>query len=119
MEVSGQLHDPPLYPLGKNPQYSLDRRLATVVSLQKFSTYFSFSLCKLHVSQYTKTIIFIVVLYGCETSSFTPKEEKRWRVFENRVLWRIFGTKRKWWKARENCIVRSFITCMLHQILLG
>jgi hypothetical protein len=25
---------------------------------------------------------------------------------------------RKWWEAVENCIMRSFITCMLHEILL-
>jgi hypothetical protein len=35
-----------------------------------------------------------VVLYGCETSSLTFGEEHRLRVFENKVLWRIFGPKR-------------------------
>jgi hypothetical protein len=35
-----------------------------------------------------------VVLYWCETSSFTLREEHRLRVFENRVLRRIFGPKR-------------------------
>jgi hypothetical protein len=35
-----------------------------------------------------------VVLNGCETSSFTLREEHRLRVFENRVLRRIFGPKR-------------------------
>jgi hypothetical protein len=35
-----------------------------------------------------------VVLYGCETCSLTLKEEHRLRVFENRVLRRIFGPKR-------------------------
>jgi hypothetical protein len=35
-----------------------------------------------------------VVLYGCETWSLTLKEEYRLRVFENRVLRRIFGPKR-------------------------
>ena len=35
-----------------------------------------------------------VVLYGCETLSLTLREERRLRVFENRVLWRIFGPKR-------------------------
>jgi hypothetical protein len=34
------------------------------------------------------------VLYGCETSSFTLREEHRLRVFKNRVLRRIFGPKR-------------------------
>jgi hypothetical protein len=36
-----------------------------------------------------------VVLYGCETWSLTLKEEYRLRVFENRVLRRIFGPKRE------------------------
>jgi hypothetical protein len=35
-----------------------------------------------------------VVLYGCETWSLTLKEEHGLRVFENRVLRRIFGPKR-------------------------
>jgi hypothetical protein len=41
-----------------------------------------------------KTIILPVVLYGCETWSLTLREEQRPRVFENRVLRRIFGPKR-------------------------
>jgi hypothetical protein len=35
-----------------------------------------------------------VVLYGCETRSLTLREEYRLRVFENRVLRRVFGPKR-------------------------
>ena len=35
-----------------------------------------------------------VVLYGCETWSLTLREEHRLRVFENRVLRRIFGPKK-------------------------
>jgi hypothetical protein len=38
-----------------------------------------------------KTIILSVVLYECETWSLTLREEHRLRVFENRVLKRIFG----------------------------
>jgi hypothetical protein len=34
------------------------------------------------------------VLYGCETWSLTLREEHRLRVFENRVLRRIFGLER-------------------------
>jgi hypothetical protein len=41
-----------------------------------------------------KSIILPVVLYGCETSSLTLRKEHRLRVFENRVLRRIFGTER-------------------------
>jgi hypothetical protein len=40
-----------------------------------------------------KTIILFVVLYGCETCSLTLREEYRLRVFENRVLRKIFGLK--------------------------
>jgi len=41
-----------------------------------------------------RTMMLPVVLYGCETWSLTSKEERRLRVFENRVLRRIFGPKR-------------------------
>jgi hypothetical protein len=41
-----------------------------------------------------RTIILPVVLYGCETWSLTLREECRLRVFENRVLRRVFGPKR-------------------------
>ena len=41
-----------------------------------------------------KTIILSIVLYGCEAWSLTLREECRLRVFENRILMRIFGTKR-------------------------
>jgi hypothetical protein len=41
-----------------------------------------------------KTIIVPVVLYGCETWSPTLREEHRLRVFQNRVLRRIYGPKR-------------------------
>jgi hypothetical protein len=42
-----------------------------------------------------RTVILPVVLYGCETWSLSSREEHRLRVFENRVLWRIFGPKRE------------------------
>jgi hypothetical protein len=41
-----------------------------------------------------KIIVLPVVLYGCETWSLTLREEYRLRVFENRMLRRIFGPKR-------------------------
>ena len=41
-----------------------------------------------------RTTILSVVLYGCETWSLLLKEERRLRVFDNRVLRRIFGPKR-------------------------
>jgi hypothetical protein len=42
-----------------------------------------------------KTVILRFVLYGCETWSLTLGEEHRPRVFDNRVLRRIFGPKRE------------------------
>jgi hypothetical protein len=41
-----------------------------------------------------RTIMLPLVLYGCETWSLTLREERRLRVFENRVLRRVFGPKR-------------------------
>jgi hypothetical protein len=41
-----------------------------------------------------RTVILPVVLYGCETWLLTLREECRLRMFENRVLRRVFGPKR-------------------------
>jgi len=41
-----------------------------------------------------RTIILPIVLYGCETWSLTLREQDSLRVFENRVLRRIFGPER-------------------------
>jgi hypothetical protein len=41
-----------------------------------------------------RIMILPVVLYGCETWSLTVREEHKVRVFENRMLRRIFGPKR-------------------------
>jgi hypothetical protein len=41
-----------------------------------------------------RTTILPVVLYGCEAWSLTLRDERRLRVFENRVLRRVFGPKR-------------------------
>jgi len=53
-----------------------------------------------------KTVILPVVLYGCETWSLTLREERKLRVFENRVLRRVFGPKKdevtgKWRKLHN------------------
>ena len=50
---------------------------------------------KFKIKIYTRrTIILPVVLYGCETWSLTLREERRLKVFENRVLRRAFWPKR-------------------------
>jgi hypothetical protein len=43
---------------------------------------------------YEMDIILLLVVYGCETWSLTMREERRLRVFENKMLRRIFGPKR-------------------------
>ena len=61
-----------------------------------------------------RTIILSVVLYGCETWSLTLREECRLRVFENRVLKRIFGTKRDEvtgeWRCLHNEVLNDLYT---------
>jgi len=42
-----------------------------------------------------RTVMLLVVLYGCEAWSLTLRKEHRLRVFENRVLRRILGSKRE------------------------
>jgi hypothetical protein len=63
-------------------------------------------LCKNLKIKIYRTIILPVVLYGYETLSLTLRKECRLRVFENRVLTRIFGPKRdevtgEWRKLHE------------------
>ena len=66
-----------------------------------------------------RTIILPVVLYGCETRSLTLREERRLRVFDNRVL-RIFGPKRDEvtgeWRKLHN---EELNDCTPHLILFG
>jgi len=58
-----------------------------------------------------------VVLYWCETWSHIFREERRLRVFENRVLRSIFGPKRdELTELWGNYIMRSLMICT-HQIL--
>jgi hypothetical protein len=57
----------------------------------------SFSPKRLTISykKLDQTVILLIVLYGCETWSLSLREEHRLRVFENRVLRRIFGPERE------------------------
>ena len=63
-------------------------------------------------------IIVPVVLYGCETWSVRLGEEHRLRVFENRVLRRIFGAKKDEvtgeWRKLHN---EDLNDCTTHQML--
>ena len=49
----------------------------------------------------SRTVILPVLLYRCETWSFTLREEPRLRVFESSVLSKIFGLKRS--EVTESC----------------
>jgi hypothetical protein len=66
-----------------------------------------------------KTIILTVVLYGCETLSLTLREEHRLRVFENRVLRRIFEQKIDEQENGGSVTMRGFIFYTPPQILLS
>ena len=57
------------------------------------SSVFQFAIQNLEIKIY-RTLILPVVLYGCETGSLTLREERRLRVFKNRVLRRVLGPKR-------------------------
>jgi hypothetical protein len=46
------------------------------------------------------------------------REERRLRVFENRVLWRVFAPKREE-VTGENYIMRGLMICTPHPILFG
>ena len=74
---------------------------------------------KLKIKIY-RTIILPVVLYWCETWSLTLREERRLKVFENRVLRRVFGPKRDEVTGnRENCIMKSLVICTPCPIFCG
>jgi hypothetical protein len=48
-----------------------------------------------------RIIILLVVLYGCATWLLTLREERRLRMFKNKVLRRIFGPKKDEVKGME------------------
>ena len=58
-----------------------------------------------------KTILLTVVLYGCEAWSLTLREERRLRLFEKRILRRIFGPRGMQMGSGEDFTVRNFIVC--------
>jgi hypothetical protein len=69
-----------------------------------------------------KTIILPVVLYGCETWFLTLTEDHRLRVFENKVLRRIFGPKRdevigEWIKLHNEELRDSYSSASIIRII--
>ena len=51
-------------------------------------------LCKITKFKIHRTLLLPLVLYGCEIWSLIFREERRLRVFENRVLRRMLGPKK-------------------------
>jgi len=54
---------------------------------------FQFAIQKVKVQDIYRIIILPVVLYGCETWWLILREERRLRVFEKRVLRRVFSLR--------------------------
>ena len=68
-----------------------------------------------------RSILLPDVLYRCETWSLTLRKEHRLRVFENRVLRRIFGSRKNevtggWRKLKK---MRNLVVCTPHRISFG
>jgi hypothetical protein len=57
------------------------------------------------------------MFYGCETWSLTLKEERRLRLFENKVLRSIFGPKRDNITGEWSYIIMSKMICSPHSVL--
>jgi len=77
----------------------------SLLSFGAESFVFQFVSKNIKIKIYRTIILF--VLCGCETWSLTLREDRRLRVFENRVLRRIFGPKREevrveWRKIQKN-----------------
>jgi len=60
-----------------------------------------------------------VLLYGCETWSHTLGEKHGLRVFENRLLRRIFGPKRDEEIEKWRRLHKDKLTVTPHQIFFG
>ena len=60
-----------------------------------------------------------VLLYGCEAWFLTLTEERRLKVFENRIVKRIFGLKRSPMGSGEGSTMRNFIVCTVQIKLLS
>jgi len=91
--------------------YDENRHLLTSRIRSFWSLWSCYLLSKNIKIEIYRNIILPVILYGCETWSFTWREERRLRVFENRVLWRVFGPMRDGvrgeWRKLHNEEVRD------------
>jgi hypothetical protein len=84
-------------------QEEIKRRLNSgIASYHSFKNPLFFTL----LSRNVKIRIYKTLILLCETWSLTLREEHRLRVFENRVLWKIFAPRRDEIKGvcEENCL---------------
>jgi hypothetical protein len=73
------------------------------------------------VLKYAK-LLWHVLFYMRATLGISVSAKNNLRIFENKVPRRMTGPKREKVKIRmhrKNHTMRNFITCALHQILLG
>jgi uncharacterized membrane protein len=91
--------------------YNISKAIILILNIRKIS--------KKKVKVKTYKIIILLLVCACQTWSLTLREEHRLRVFENRVLRRIFGPKRDEvtgdWSKLHNEKLKN---CILRQILL-
>ena len=109
-----------------NTQPSVSERIGYSIQFShprpqlKFETFHVFCVKKNNVTHLAFRCWRIVVLYGCETWLLTLREERRLRVFENRVFRRIFGPRRdevtREWRKLHN---KELLICIAQPILFG
>ena len=75
------------------PEFSADWSHGMSVDTRSRISFLPVFCPKIQRLKYTHLYFFPLVLYGCETWSLTLKDAYRLRVFENRVLWKIFRPK--------------------------
>jgi hypothetical protein len=75
------------------PRSVLDRSQSGNACCRSVHNLLSSSLLSKNIKIKVYRTIILPVLYGCGTWSVSLREERRLRVFENRVLRRILGTK--------------------------
>ena len=69
-----------------------------------------------------RTIILPVVLYGCKTWSLTFRDDRRVRVFEKRVLRRMFGHKKdeltgEWRNIHEEELNYMYCSAIIFRVI--
>jgi len=89
---------------------------ADEIRIMLFTTYFS---SRLQSKHFKIKLISSVVLYRCEPWPLALREGHKMREFEDMAMRKIFVSNRDTMRdAGEHCIMRSFVTCSVQQILL-